>query len=214
MTPHAAGRQSRAEVRFAAWYDRINAVAEQRWAGRLRRRLVADLGGQVLDLGAGTGANLPYFRAASTVTAVEPSAAMRERLTAKLGGAQVPAQVVAAVGEELPFPAATFDAVVCTLVLCTVPDPARTLAEIHRVLKPDGTMVFLEHVRARGLAACAQDMLTPLLRHFGAGCHPNRDTLAALRAAGFALHGVEAFKPVPRFPLIAPFVAGTARPAG
>jgi ubiquinone/menaquinone biosynthesis C-methylase UbiE len=208
--PDPIERQSRAERRFAAWYDRINAVAERRWAGACRVRLVAELAGEVLDLGAGTGANLPYFRAASKVAAVEPSAAMREQLAKKVGEAHVPVDVVAAAGEELPFPDSSFDAVVCTLVLCTVQDPARALSEVRRVLKPDGTLVFLEHIRGTGLAARAQDMITPLIRHFGAGCHPNRDTLANLADAGFTLQETDTFKPVPRFPLIAPFVAGTA----
>jgi ubiquinone/menaquinone biosynthesis C-methylase UbiE len=169
------------------------------------------LTGEVLDLGAGTGANLRRFRAAAHVTAVEPSAAMRAQLVTKLGHVSVPVDVVDAGAEELPFPDASFDDVVCTLVLCTVPDPDRALAEVWRVLKSDGRLVFLEHVRAAGVAARAQDLITPLVRHLGAGCHPNRDTVAAIAAAGFM--AVERFKPVPRLPLIAPFVAGTAAPA-
>ncbi|MET9835434.1 class I SAM-dependent methyltransferase [Streptomyces sp. NPDC006385] len=212
MTP-GPGTQSRAELRFAAWYDRLTARAEHGWAGQRRAALVGALTGRVLDLGAGTGANLPHFRAAVEVTAVEPSAAMRAQLAAKLGQARVPVEVVDAAAEDLPFPDGHFDAVVCTLVLCTVPDPARALAEIRRVLEPDGRLVFLEHVRATGLAARAQDLITPLVRHFGAGCHPNRDTVANLNAAGFTLQAAQTFKPLPRIPLIAPFVAGTAVPA-
>ncbi|AEW95106.1 MULTISPECIES: class I SAM-dependent methyltransferase [Streptomycetaceae] len=208
--PTGPAAQSRVERRFAAWYDRMNAGVERRWAGARRAALVAGLTGRVLDLGAGTGANLPHFRAAGQVSAVEPSAAMRERLTAKLGRAHVPVQVVDAAAEVLPFPDGYFDAVVCTLVLCTVPDQARALAEIRRVLRPGGQLAFLEHVRATGAAARAQDLLAPLVHYLGAGCHPNCDTLAALAAAGFTVQAVETFKPVPRIPLIAPFVAGTA----
>ncbi|MEU0721809.1 class I SAM-dependent methyltransferase [Streptomyces lavendulocolor] len=214
MTPGPeTERQSRAERRFAAWYARLNAVAERRWAGQRRAALVSGLTGRVLDLGAGTGANLPHFRGDAHVTAVEPSAAMRAQLVAKLDQARVPVEVVDAGAEILPFPNGHFDAVVCTLVLCTVQDPARALAEIRRVLTPDGRLVFLEHVRAPGAAARAQDLITPLVRHLGAGCHPNRDTVASLAAVGFALQAVETFNPVPRLPLIAPFVAGTALPA-
>lgn len=214
MPESTESRQSRAERRFAAHYDRMNAAVERRWAGELRDHLVADLTGQVLDLGAGTGAALSHFRAAAKVTAAEPSAAMRERLAARLGEAQVPVEVevVDAVAEELPFPDDHFDAVVCALVLCTVPDPPRALAEIHRVLKPTGRLVFLEHVRATGPASRAQDLITPLIKHFGAGCHPNRDTVATIADAGFTFRELDTFKPWPRLPLFAPFAAGSATP--
>jgi ubiquinone/menaquinone biosynthesis C-methylase UbiE len=198
---------------FAAYYDRMNVSVERRWAGARRASLVADLTGEVLDVGAGTGANLRHFRSADHVTATEPSWAMRRQLVAKLGQARVPVDVIDAPAEELPFPDARFDAVVCTLVLCTVEDQARALAEIRRVLKPDGRLVFLEHVRAAKVAGRAQDLLAPLVHYLGAGCHPNRDTVASLAAAGFTVRDVETFKPAPRIPLIAPFVAGTAVPA-
>jgi ubiquinone/menaquinone biosynthesis C-methylase UbiE len=197
---------------FAARYDRCSAPAERRWAAMLREQLVASVAGKVLEIGAGTGANLRFYRSADQVTASEPSAAMRARLAAKLGQAEVPIDVVNAAAGALPFPDASFDAVVSTLVLCTVPDQRQALGEIRRVLRPGGRPVFFEHVRGRGPAALAQDMITPLTRVLAAGCHPNRDTAAALAAAGFGIETIATIKPRPHMPLIAPFIHGTARP--
>jgi ubiquinone/menaquinone biosynthesis C-methylase UbiE len=205
-------KESRRRRQFAARYDRCLAPAERGWAADLRAQLLSDVRGNVLEIGAGTGANLRFYRAAVQVTATEPSAAMRAKLTAKLGQAQVPVDIVDAAAEALPFPDTGFDTVVSTLVLCTVPDQPRALAEIRRVLRPDGRLVFFEHVRGRGPAALAQDLITPLTRVLAAGCHPNRDTAAAITAAGFAIESIATIKPVPRMPLVAPFIYGTACP--
>ncbi|MDX6394749.1 MAG: hypothetical protein QOJ73_5812 [Streptosporangiaceae bacterium] len=178
-----------------------------------REQLLSGVAGDVLEIGAGTGANLRFYRAARHVTVTEPSAAMRAKLTAKLAGAQVPVDIVDAAAGALPFPDASFDAVVSTLVLCSVPDQSRALGEVHRVLRPAGRLVFFEHVRTRGPAALAQDMITPLTRVLAAGCHPNRDTAAAITAAGFSIETITTLRPAPHMPLIAPFIEGTARPS-
>lgn len=153
----------------------------------------------MLDIGAGTGANLPHLRAADRLVATEPDPAMRARLMTKLDRALVPVEVVDAGAESLPFPDASFDAVLCTLVLCTVPDPDRALREARRVLKPAGRLVILEHVRASGPLARWQDLATPAWRLLAAGCHPNRDTRAAIERAGFVIEDAETFEPFPRF---------------
>lgn len=204
--------QSRGEQWFADHYDRLNATAERRWLGARRAELVSDLRGRVLDLGAGTGANLAHYTAPARLVLAEPSAAMRAHLAPKLAGHDLPVELLDAPAEELPFPDASFDTVVCTLVLCTVTDPARALAEIRRVLTPSGGLRFLEHVRGHGVAGRAQDLITPLIRRVGAGCHPNRDTAGAIRTAGFDIRRIETFKPSPRLPLLAPFVVGAATP--
>ncbi len=113
---------------FAACYDLMLSVMERNWLGRRRHELLETLTGRVLDIGAGTGANLTYYRDAAEVTFAEPDGAMRSRLAAKLGTATVPTRLSDAPAEDLPFADGSFDVVVSTLVLCTVEDPDRALA--------------------------------------------------------------------------------------
>jgi ubiquinone/menaquinone biosynthesis C-methylase UbiE len=195
---------------FAALYDRQLRPLEDGWLGQRRAALLGDLDGEVLEVGAGTGANLAHYRQAGTVVACEPDPAMRKRLAAKLAAAPVPVELSDAPAEALPFADASFDVVVCTLVLCTVPDPAVALAEVARVLRPGGRLAFLEHVRAEGRLATWQDRLTPVQVWLAGGCHPNRDLEAAITAAGFTLGPLERFEPSPNSPLTRPFIQGTA----
>lgn len=183
-------REARGHRVFAAFYDRLVAPMERTVLGPIRSDLVGHLTGTVLDVGAGTGANLRHFRDASTVVAAEPDPAMRRRLTARLHEATVPVELSDAGAEALPFQDASFDAVVFTLVLCTVGDPGRAIAEARRVLRPGGTLVALEHVRGHGRHARRQQRLDPLWTRVMAGCHLDRDTGAAIRSAGFD-HGHE-----------------------
>lgn len=172
---------------FAALYDWLTWPAERGALGRRRAALARDLNGRVLDLGAGTGLNLPRLLGAGRYVGVDPDPAMLKRARPRAAAAAVPAALVLARGEQLPFPDGAFDTVLATLVFCTVPDVPAALAEIRRVLRPGGTLLFLEHVRSpsRSMAAL-QDALTPLWRRCFGGCHVNRDTLRALREAGFA----------------------------
>ena len=172
---------------FATVYDRMTGSLEQAVLAERRAGLLEDLAGEVLDVGAGTGANLPHFRSASRVVAAEPDPAMRRRLAAKLAGAPVPAEITGDAAETLQQPDASFDAVVFTQVLCTVTDPDRALAEARRVLRPDGRLIVLEHVRGAGGLARWQDRLTPLWSRLIPGCHLGRDTAAAVERAGFAI---------------------------
>jgi len=197
---------------FAALYDRLNARAEGAWLGGRRAGLLAQAHGQVLEIGAGTGANLAHYRGAERVVVAEPDPAMRARLRSRLGASTVPVEVSEAPSEDLPFPLASFDTVVSTLVLCSVADPDATLAELRRVLRPDGKLLALEHVRGSGRSAVWQNRLTPLWRLLGAGCHPNRDTAAAIKRAGFSLERHERFDPPGVPPIIRPFVEVVARP--
>lgn len=198
---------------FAAIYDRLNAGAERTWLGKRRADLVAHATGVVLEIGAGTGANLTHYHGVERVVAAEPDPAMRARLESRLGRATVPVEVSDAPAEHLKLPDASFDTVVSTLVLCSVADPDATLAELRRVLRPDGQLLVLEHVRGEGRRARWQDLVTPVWRRIGAGCHPNRDTAAAIERAGFHLEHQERFDP-PRVPaIIRPFVEVVARPA-
>ena len=197
---------------FAAVYDRLNGQAERTWLGSRRVGLVAQADGEVLEIGAGTGANLRHYRDVTRVVAAEPDPAMRARLARHLAGAMVPVEVSEAPAERLGFPDASFDTVVSTLVLCSVADPDAALAEVRRVLRPGGRLLVLEHVRGEGRRARWQDRVTPLWRRVGAGCHPNRDTQAAIVRAGFHLDHAERFEP-PRVPaIIRPFIEIVAHP--
>ena len=166
-------------------YDLLSRGAEKGEMGERREALLASVEGDVLEIGAGTGWNLPHYRAATRVVAVEPDASMAKRLPEKLAQASVPVEVVTAQAESLPFPDASFDAVVSTFVLCSVEDPSRVLAELRRVLRPEGRLVLLEHVRGEGRTARWQDRMTGLHRRLAGNCHLNRDTRTAIGEAGF-----------------------------
>jgi ubiquinone/menaquinone biosynthesis C-methylase UbiE len=164
----------------AALYDPFLALGERRSMGALRRGLLASARGRVLEAGAGTGHNVAAYPAAlSELVLTEPVPAMLSRLRGRAGGALV----VAAGAESLPFPDASFDTVVSTLVLCTVDDPGAAVRELRRVLRPGGRLLFIEHVRS-GDARLArwQRRLARPWRLFAAGCRCDRDTLALLQA--------------------------------
>jgi len=205
---------------FAALYDRLTARAERAGLADLRAGVIASARGRTLELGAGTGANAPHYSAAAAITELvltEPDPHMARRLREKLAAEppRPPYEVVESGAERLPFDNASFDTVVCTLVLCTVDDPARACAEIARVLRPDGRLLLLEHVRdpeAGGLGRW-QDRLQRPWGWVAAGCHPNRDTPATLAAAGFDVGRLEPAELPAAPPLVRPAVRGEARPA-
>jgi SAM-dependent methyltransferase len=165
--------------------------AEERELGARRHELLAGLEGDVLEIGAGTGASLPHYERATRVVALEPDASMAKRLPAKVAAAKVPVEVVTGTAEAAPFPDESFDVVVSAFMLCSVAHPPAVLAEVRRVLKPGGKLVLLEHVLAEGRMARWQERLTPLHRKLAGNCHLNRDTRAAVAAAGFDAAGVE-----------------------
>lgn len=197
---------------FAAVYDRVILPAEDRWMGARRAALLSGARGEVLEIGGGTGANLPHYRDVERLTVSEPDPFMREKLWPKLESARVPVEISDAGAEALPFPDDSFDTVVSTLVLCTVPDQREALQEIWRVLRPGGRLLFIEHVRSEGRAARWQDRVTPLWRRLAAGCHPNRDTVTAMRTAGFLVEALESFLPPAPLASLTPHVQGMATP--
>jgi ubiquinone/menaquinone biosynthesis C-methylase UbiE len=191
-------------------YDLFSRRTERRGFGDLRRDVVGSLDGNVLELGAGTGLNLPHYAAGARVVAVEPDDGMASRLETRAESARVPVDVVRAPAERLPFADASFDHVVSTVVLCSVESPAQALAEARRVLRPGGDLRFVEHVRARGRRGAWQDRLTPLQRRFVGNCHLNRETVAEIEAAGFRLEDVAEVE-LPGFCALAkPVVRGRA----
>ncbi|MGH2785011.1 MAG: class I SAM-dependent methyltransferase [Actinomycetota bacterium] len=159
-----------------------------------RRRVVEELTGDVLEVGSGTGFNFGYYRKADRVVGLEPSDEMRKRSHDRAARAAVPIEVVAGSGEQLDYPDASFDAVVFTLVLCTIPHPERALAEAKRVLRPGGQIHFYEHVRSPNESTARwQDRLDVPWSAFNRGCHANRDTLGTIRSAGLTVEQVEEF---------------------
>lgn len=199
---------------FACVYDRLTAGAEAAGLGAHRKRLLGGAVGRVLEIGAGTGANLGFYNDdVATITLAEPEAPMARRLARRIREQPRRVALVQAPAEALPFANAQFDTVVSTLVLCTVVDPTRALSEIRRVLKPGGRLLFLEHVRSdEPRLAAWQDRLNGLNRIVAHGCNCNRSTVDAIRAAGFGITALERTTLPKAPPFVRPLVVGTAEP--
>ncbi|MEV8533624.1 class I SAM-dependent methyltransferase [Streptomyces sp. NPDC051211] len=204
--------ESRSGRFFARYYDAMTQRAEEKWGRPLRTLMFGELTGDILEVGAGSGANLPYFAKADSLVAVEPASEMRRQLHRRAAEVPLDVEVVDAWAENLPLPDDAFDTVVCTLVLCTVTDLPAALSEIRRVLKPGGQLVFFEHVRSPGAVGLMQDVLAPLWKRAAGGCHANRRLLTALRDAGYRVRIHEIVRPWPRYPTNTPYVRGTAVP--
>jgi ubiquinone/menaquinone biosynthesis C-methylase UbiE len=198
---------------FAAGYDRVMAGPEKAALGRHRAALITRARGSVLEIGGGTGANLPFYgEDIEELVITEPEEQMARRLERKLAGYSLPIRVVGARAEELPFEEESFDFVVSTLVLCTVDDQARALGEIHRVLKPSGRLVFLEHVRSSDPRLSRwQDRLHGVQVRVGHGCHCNRRTLENIERANFSITELEQDRIRKAPPIVRPLIAGVAR---
>ncbi len=197
---------------FAALYDRAVKGTEEAGLREMRREVLAGARGRTIDVGAGTGANLGLFPPAVTeLVLAEPDPHMTKKLRHKLAESGRSAGLVEAPAESLPFEDSSFDTAVLTLVLCTVPDPAAALAEVSRVLRPGGRMLFVEHVRSDdpGLARW-QDRLEKPWRFLGDGCHPNRDTVATIEASPLTMEQVEHDRLPKAPPLVRPLVHGSA----
>jgi ubiquinone/menaquinone biosynthesis C-methylase UbiE len=204
---------------LARFYDRLLVGSEDAGLAEMREALLATASGRVLELGAGTGLNLPHYTDAVTelvMTEPDPhmAARLRERLAAEGTAAGRPS-VAEAPAEDLPFDDGSFDVVVTTLVLCTVEDPGRAVAEARRVLVENGRLLYLEHVRStRPGVARWQDWLERPWGWFAGGCHPNRATGELLAGAGFWIDSLDrdAFPKAP--PIVKPLIRGVARRPG
>ncbi len=201
---------------FTAWYGCAMSRIDEFGLRETRRDLLAPAHGRVLDVGTGTGANLKLFPEAVTeLVLAEPDEHMLRVLRRQLEAERSAAELVQAPAEALPFADASFDCVSCTMVMCTMPDPEAGLAELTRVLKPGGRLLFLEHVRSEVAGfARTQDCLNLPWRFLADGCHCNRDSLATLEASPLSVESVRRER-MPFAPhLIMPLIVGTAvRPA-
>jgi ubiquinone/menaquinone biosynthesis C-methylase UbiE len=199
---------------FAAGYDKFMAGTEKAGLRAHREALLSGVTGKVLEIGGGTGANLPFYGEVEDLVITEPEEPMARRLERKLAASHAAARVVRAPAEQLPFPDESFDVVVSTLVLCTVVDAARALSEVRRVLKPGGRLVFLEHVRSDSARlAHWQDRLNGLQTRVGHGCNCNRPTIEMIRAAGFTIVELERDELRKAPPIVRPLVIGIAQSA-
>ena len=200
-------------ARFWAW---MSPKMDTGGASDHRRRLLAGLTGEVIEVGAGNGLNFAYYPAQVTrVLAVEPEAHLRELAVRSAAKASVRVDVVDGVAERLPASDASADAVVLSLMLCSVPDQAVALREAHRVLRPGGELRFFEHVGAEsaGLARVQRALDATVWPTMGGGCHTSRDTAEAIEDAGFVIEELDRF----RFPDVrlsmptSPHILGVAR---
>ncbi|MET3576400.1 methyltransferase domain-containing protein [Bhargavaea ullalensis] len=179
---------------FSRTYDQLMSPLEAVSFRKVRREIAQDATGRVLEIGAGTGLNFPFYAKAKSVDAVEPDPEMGRQSFARIREASVPIRLFAAGAEALPFPDGRFDTVIATLVFCTIPEPERALREIRRVAKPGARFVLFEHVRmpSRPLAAL-QKKLTPAWSKIADGCRLDRDTAQLVREAGISVRRLDSF---------------------
>ena len=173
----------------------IDLAMQQRQLAQYRRRLVPQARGRVLEIGVGSGRNLPlYGEDAEIVVAIDPSPPLLRRALRQAAGAPVPIELHEASAAQIPFADASFDTVVMTWTLCSIGEPAKALGEMRRVLKPEGALLFVEH----GLSpdpgvARRQTRLTPLWRRYAGGCRLDRKIDALIGEAGFRIAALENF---------------------
>lgn len=196
---------------FAAGYDRVLAASERAGMSDRRRRLLAGARGATLEVGAGTGLNLPHYStAADDLVLAEPNGRMARRLRQSVIAAGRPARVVEAPGALAAAGGSAFDTVVATFLLCSVDDPAAVLQEIARVLKPGGQYLFIEHVRSPDARlARLQDRWRPVWAFLAGGCQCNRDAQAHI-AEVFSIDALEQGT-LPEMPkIVQPLIEGRA----
>jgi ubiquinone/menaquinone biosynthesis C-methylase UbiE len=196
--------------RLFAWLLSRSGLANEPRLAERKRALIGRLRGDVVEIGPGAGANMPYFDPAVRWVGVEPNPHMDRYLEREAARAGIRVEIRRGRAERLPFADRSVDAVVATHVLCSVEDPAAALAEARRVLRPGGRLVFLEHVGAPAgtFTRRVQAAVRPIWGLCADGCRPDRDTERLIRAAGFAEVQVERFG-LP-LPVVGPHVAGVA----
>ena len=196
---------------YAGTYDLFNGPAERAGLREQRHDLLTQATGATIEIGAGTGLNLPHYPPAVTRLAlIEPDPHMSRRLRRRAARSGRDAEIGSATADRLPFPDASFDTAVVTFTLCSVPDEQVALREITRVLAPGGRLLFLEHVRSADPHIAAKQDKAPFPYPL-IGCHPNRDTLREIKASPLAVESIRAGE-LPKTPEIErPMIMGTAR---
>jgi ubiquinone/menaquinone biosynthesis C-methylase UbiE len=199
---------------MAAVYDRFTRGSEEACLRQWRADLLRDLTGHVLEVGAGTGLNIPFYpQSVSRLVLTDPDPHMRRKLSKRAATQNLArAEVLEASLEDLPLPANTFDAVVATLVLCSVARPDRALAEVYRVLKPRGRFVFLEHVAAqdRPRRLRWQHRVEPVWKRLSGNCHLTRRTGDTITASGFTVRDLKRESMRKAWALVRPTIRGVA----
>jgi ubiquinone/menaquinone biosynthesis C-methylase UbiE len=197
---------------FAMTYDRQIARAEEAGLRAMRKQLLAGAAGRVIEIGAGTGANVPWYGpGVESLTVTEPVQPMVRKLEKRVRELGSDATVLRAPAEDLPFESGTFDVAVSTLVLCGVDDQPRALRELRRVLRPGGTLLFFEHVRSGDAKRARQQDRLNWLNRLVVRCDCNRSTLDTIRQAGFTVTEVENTALPKAPPFVRPAIIGTAK---
>jgi len=197
---------------FAMTYDRQVARVEEAGVRDMRKRLLSGVAGRVIEIGSGSGTNLPWYGSeVESLTLTEPVQPMFRKLERRVSEAGTKATVLRAPAEDLPFESGSFDVAVSTLVLCGVDDQPRALRELRRVLRPGGTLLFLEHVRAQDAAVARMQDRMNWLNKIVVRCDCNRPTLDTIRQAGFTVTKVEHTALPKTPPFISPAIVGTAK---
>lgn len=216
-----SGGASLAQRLGAAMYDSMAAGMEADVFSRLRHQLLDGAHGRVLDVGAGTGANLPHYRLdrIRKLVLLDVDSGMLARARRKAAKLGIDVEIRVGSAEHLPFEDGVFDSVVFTLSLCTIPDPRQALQEARRVLAPGGKLLVLEHVRAQDAASARwQRRLNPFWMLIASGCHLDRDTLGNIEAAGFVVESadmaLEKALPFPLRPRLLAMARGAATGTG
>jgi ubiquinone/menaquinone biosynthesis C-methylase UbiE len=196
-------------------YDRQIAKTEKAGLRAFRERLLAGASGDVLEIGGGTGANLPcYGPAVTSLTITEPEPPMLRRLEGRVRAQRPSARVLRAPAEDLPFDDDSFDVAVSTLVLCGVDDQPRALRELRRVLRPGGRLLFIEHLRSDDPGTARLQDRMNWLNRLVVCCDCNRPTLDSIRAAGFTVDQVEHTVLPKAPPFVRPLIVGCAAVPG
>lgn len=195
-----------------AWIFKALGGYMDRLFGKAKRKLFKDHPSTVVEIGAGTGSNMRYYRKGTHLIAIEPNLHMHENLRLAAEKYEINLKIKSLIGEAIDLPDNSCEFVVSTLVLCTVKDPEMCVAQVKRILKPSGRFVFIEHVKAKEgtFLAWVQNLLHKPWYWFFEGCHTNRDTAYLLKTSGFSRITIKNYQQHSPFLPIIPQIRGSA----